>query len=484
MTFDAPRRAGFSAKRIQKRKQPHPKHYLKQRVTFWVAVLSLFAFVTGNMVGRLGWYGFWASVMGKEDDSLIVYSGTEPPVREVPDDTQWSLSYGGDSGAHTFSEVPRDLRRSLPAYVPAAARDPEDDSLRLVYSVDHLGRYSSTDGGGEGSHAGIDIRLPTGTPVYAVMNGVVEKSGNDPAGFGIYVLLRHPNVPDPDRPTRMTTLYSHYAHLSAALVTNGQVVRHGDQIAASGRSGNASGPHLHFQIDRNDAPWHPYWPFSSADMREANLSFSQAIDAGLKRENGVRYLVNPMLYVQANYAPVQIADASIASSVHSRKRVPTRQERMESRLARLKTEAPRVAVLDPVPVLPASDPTLPVAPSSSSVSSPSSVTSASSVAPAFRQISRVEFEMAASFKSRSAFPVKIRLFDSEGRPITNPDIADLPLLPAFGQAEFRPAVLKAADFRTDGTADIDVKPLSYQTLVFMVGNYQSPPVRYAGMRQK
>ena len=249
-------RHGFSTRKIHASLEPHALHYLSQRTSFWIAALSVIAYVAGNMMGQYGWHTFWASVLGKTDDSLIVYSGTVTPLAQVPDYARWA-KYGGNSKEHTFQQVPKDLLVSLPTYAHGSASDSS-----AIYSMGHLGSYATGEEN-TGSHVGMDIRVPVGTPVRSIMNGVVErveKSSN--GGMGIMIVVRHPNVPDPARPQATTTLHSIYGHLSSVLVEQGMVVSKGEQIGYSGETGFATGPHLHFQIDRDEAPWHPYWPFT------------------------------------------------------------------------------------------------------------------------------------------------------------------------------------------------------------------------------
>lgn len=98
-------------------------------------------------------------------------------------------------------------------------------------------------------HGGIDIANATGTPIYAVADGIVIAAG-PVSGFGIWVKLRHPDG--------TVTLY---AHLNSTTVNVGERVMAGDQIATMGSTGNSTGPHLHLEVhvdgtDRVDpAPW-------------------------------------------------------------------------------------------------------------------------------------------------------------------------------------------------------------------------------------
>lgn len=86
------------------------------------------------------------------------------------------------------------------------------------------------------AHLGVDYGAPTGTPVRAVGDGVVEFAGWQ-NGYGNVTILRHAG----DRETR-------YAHLSRLDVKRGQRVEQGQQIGAVGATGWATGPHLHFEF--------------------------------------------------------------------------------------------------------------------------------------------------------------------------------------------------------------------------------------------
>lgn len=95
-------------------------------------------------------------------------------------------------------------------------------------------------------HDGIDIVAPEGTPIQAAADGKVIFSDWGPGGYGRIVILQH----GPD-------LVTVYAHNQRNLVQAGQSVRQGDQIATVGKSGRATGYHLHFEIRRKTVPVSP-----------------------------------------------------------------------------------------------------------------------------------------------------------------------------------------------------------------------------------
>lgn len=85
-------------------------------------------------------------------------------------------------------------------------------------------------------HAGIDLANSIGTPIYAVSDGVVIDAGPT-AGYGMWVKLLHADG--------TVTLYG---HVNTTLVSIGERVMAGDQIATMGNRGNSTGPHLHFEV--------------------------------------------------------------------------------------------------------------------------------------------------------------------------------------------------------------------------------------------
>ncbi len=94
-------------------------------------------------------------------------------------------------------------------------------------------------------HTGIDYPAPVGTPVVAAGDGTVAAAGLAP-GYGRLVVVRHPSG--------VTTLY---AHLSRILVEPGSRVARGTPVGLVGRTGDASGPHLHFEVRVRDAAVDP-----------------------------------------------------------------------------------------------------------------------------------------------------------------------------------------------------------------------------------
>lgn len=94
-------------------------------------------------------------------------------------------------------------------------------------------------------HEGIDFMAEEGTPIQAAAAGVVVYSGTHPQ-YGNMIEVDHGN-----------DLISRYAHASRRFVKVGDVVLRGSRIAAVGRTGRATGPHLHFEVRQRGAARNP-----------------------------------------------------------------------------------------------------------------------------------------------------------------------------------------------------------------------------------
>ena len=96
-----------------------------------------------------------------------------------------------------------------------------------------------------GFHAGYDLTNAEGTPIQATADGTVESAGWT-EGYGLTVVLRHG-----------AGLQTLYAHMSKLRVISGQHISRGDIVGNMGRSGNATGVHLHYEVRRNGQPVNP-----------------------------------------------------------------------------------------------------------------------------------------------------------------------------------------------------------------------------------
>jgi murein DD-endopeptidase MepM/ murein hydrolase activator NlpD len=116
-------------------------------------------------------------------------------------------------------------------------------------------------------HSGVDIINDPGVDVYASGNGVVHFAGRSQGGLGVLVQLQHGYG--------YTSLY---AHLSQVLVRSGQTVKRGELIGKCGRTGLASGPHLHYEVRRNGVSQNPVdYFFDDIDAARYRTMLAQAI---------------------------------------------------------------------------------------------------------------------------------------------------------------------------------------------------------------
>jgi murein DD-endopeptidase MepM/ murein hydrolase activator NlpD len=162
---------------------------------------------------RLAWHGFPSGSFTTDFSARI-----DTALRKFQ---AWSgLVPDGVVGAKTVVEL---------------RQPPATTSLALSWPL--VGRLGDRFGPrGDRFHTGIDISGPTGAPVAAAASGVVVQSGWLRGGWGKTVTIEHaPGV------------QTAYAHLSAVAVAVGATIQAGFQIGLVGSTGDATGPHLHFE---------------------------------------------------------------------------------------------------------------------------------------------------------------------------------------------------------------------------------------------
>ncbi|CAM2801014.1 M23 family metallopeptidase [Saccharomonospora xinjiangensis] len=140
------------------------------------------------------------------------------------------------------AEAPADGGAAAPAAPP-----PPPPAPGVVKPAE--GTFTSGYGARWGTtHYGVDIANAIGTPIHSLMSGTVISSG-PASGFGLWVRVQHDNG-----------LITVYGHINESLVSVGQRVEAGQQIATIGNRGQSTGPHLHFEIIENGVkidplPW-------------------------------------------------------------------------------------------------------------------------------------------------------------------------------------------------------------------------------------
>ena len=132
-----------------------------------------------------------------------------------------------------------DLVNSIPAIMPVANRDLKRMASGFGYRLDPFYHTFTF-------HGGMDFTAETGTEVYATGDGRVVKRQSDAWGYGNHIIVNHGHG--------YTTVY---AHLSRFAVSNGAKVKRGQLIGYVGSTGRSTGPHLHYEVRRNNNPLNP-----------------------------------------------------------------------------------------------------------------------------------------------------------------------------------------------------------------------------------
>jgi murein DD-endopeptidase MepM/ murein hydrolase activator NlpD len=135
------------------------------------------------------------------------------------------------------------LLSHTPAIQPVSNKDLTRIASGFGYRIDPI--YKTTK-----MHAGIDFTAPQGTPIYATAMGTIRIAGNTGNGYGNHVVINHGYGYE--------TLYGHMTKIK---VKSGQQVARGEVIGWVGSTGKSTGPHLHYEVHKNNNKIDPVYFF-------------------------------------------------------------------------------------------------------------------------------------------------------------------------------------------------------------------------------
>jgi murein DD-endopeptidase MepM/ murein hydrolase activator NlpD len=153
-----------------------------------------------------------SSVMEYSNIQSVPFDGTTSPISHVPN---W-LNSANFNKSLRYSDIPTSEFIRVPMYDADVLLDTDTSNkiaalTRGTYITTYMGSYRMNFTEYDGSHVGIDIRAPLGTPVVALANGVVVKVKNTEGSDGKYIIIRHDNIVFDGRVK--SSYYSSYLHM-------------------------------------------------------------------------------------------------------------------------------------------------------------------------------------------------------------------------------------------------------------------------------
>lgn len=134
----------------------------------------------------------------------------------------------------TLAGTKKDMLTKVPAIQPILNRNLTRIASFYGYRIDPVYKTRKF-------HHGIDFTAPVGTDIYATGDGVVVEVKKSRAGYGNRVVIDHG-----------FGYKTRYAHMSRMFVKKGQKVKRGEVIGHVGNTGKSVGPHLHYEVLKND----------------------------------------------------------------------------------------------------------------------------------------------------------------------------------------------------------------------------------------
>jgi murein DD-endopeptidase MepM/ murein hydrolase activator NlpD len=151
------------------------------------------------------------------------------------------------------------LLSHTPAIQPVSNKDLNRIASGFGYRIDPV--YKTTK-----MHEGLDFAAPQGTPIYATADGTITTAGSTGNGYGNHVVINHGYGYE--------TLYGHMVRVK---VSAGETVKRGQVIGWVGSTGKSSGPHLHYEVHKNNQKIDPiYFFYNDLTPEQFNLILKKA----------------------------------------------------------------------------------------------------------------------------------------------------------------------------------------------------------------
>jgi murein DD-endopeptidase MepM/ murein hydrolase activator NlpD len=132
-----------------------------------------------------------------------------------------------------FIEKKQELLASIPSIQPVSNKQLERIASGFGARIDPIYKIMKF-------HAGLDFTAPTGTPIYATGNGFVEVAEYNTTGYGNNIWIKHGYG-----------YRTHYCHMIKLKANQGQTVKRGQVIGWVGSTGKSTGPHCHYEVEKN-----------------------------------------------------------------------------------------------------------------------------------------------------------------------------------------------------------------------------------------
>jgi murein DD-endopeptidase MepM/ murein hydrolase activator NlpD len=132
-----------------------------------------------------------------------------------------------------FIESKQEMLASIPSIQPVSNKHLERIASGFGARIDPIYKIMKF-------HAGLDFTAPVGTPIYATGSGTVEIAEYDTGGYGNHIWIRHGYG-----------YRTHYSHMVKLKAGKGKKVARGEVIGWVGNTGKSTGPHCHYEVEKN-----------------------------------------------------------------------------------------------------------------------------------------------------------------------------------------------------------------------------------------